>query len=186
MKFLQKMHCIHRYRLYSTIKINHRSIWDCGNQTGTSSACVKTLWCIVERSLNFTQDHQHPCSAFTLQCRHVLKWVNEKWVLSSTAALHTQRGRLGLLLLSQVHLHRFVLPWSQYKNLFGGTWNEATTVLKPNPSQSLQSSGITWKSQAALITKHIIFWEGDWCQCRLQCSFISSTCRGNKPQTIML
>lgn len=64
-----------------------------------------------------------------------------------------------------MHLHRFVLPWSQYKNLLKETWNEDTIVLKSNPSQSLQFSGITWEPQAALITKHIIFWEGDLCQC---------------------
>lgn len=40
-----------------------------------------------------------------------------KLVLSCTHALHMPRGRLALLLLSHTHLHRFVLPWSQYKNL---------------------------------------------------------------------
>lgn len=68
---------INKHRLLSDTvpfkKKNHKSTWDCGNQTDTSSACVKTLWCIVERSLNFTQDHQRPYSAFTLLCRYVLK-----------------------------------------------------------------------------------------------------------------
>lgn len=102
-----------------------------------------------------------------------------KGVLSSTAALHIQRGRLTLLLLSH-------MPWSQYEILLGETWNEAKTVFKPNPSQSPQSSGITWEPQAALITKYITFWEGDWCQCCLYCSFVRGTCRCNTPQTICL
>lgn len=77
----------------------HRSIWEYGNHTNISSACAKTLQCLVERSLNFTQHHQQLCSSLTLLCTHCSESVR-KCVVSSTAAPHTQAGRFALLLLS--------------------------------------------------------------------------------------
>lgn len=137
----------------------------------------KLLWSTVERSLNCTQDHQQPCQLSYYHAGMSQKCKKMSVELYSCLT-HPERQDCSALSLPRAS--------PQVCTVLGKTWNEATTVLKSNPSQSLQSSGTTWEPQAALVIKNIIFWEGDWCQCHLQCSFIRGTCRPNTPQTICL